>query len=249
MEPQLIDYYNDMPNGINVINKMNEEFLELQKENDKLKEENNKLKDKNESYEKFMRKFQMPRIKVNTVDEYQQIEIKMNEFSEFIENSLEEGKLPSPAKDCVGLYEDPYAASDIADNYCLKLTEALDDLTNHQNIEWCKYRIKISIEIFKKLCEQNHQHIAPGTAANIFSDIIFGIETELPNSFGFCEQALPSVYQELSDIYEPKWSEAGGNICLLRLCYYNCEECGKLDDYGEPESVDNKLLCCECHIA
>ena len=31
MEPQIIDYYNEIPNGINVIDKMNEELSELQK--------------------------------------------------------------------------------------------------------------------------------------------------------------------------------------------------------------------------
>ena len=30
MEPQLIDYYNEMPHGVNVIEKLNEEFDELQ---------------------------------------------------------------------------------------------------------------------------------------------------------------------------------------------------------------------------
>ena len=239
MEPQLIDYYCDIPNGINVIDKMNEEFLELQRENEKLKEENNKLKDKNESYEKIMKKFQMPRIKVDNVEDYQQIDIKMDEFSEFIENSLEEGKLPFPPKDGVGYYEDPYAAGDIIDNYRLKLTEALDDLTNHQNIEWCKYRIKIAIEIFEKLCELHPEEVEH-SMDNIFSGIIFGAEDSWAE--------LPNVYKELSAIYEPKWSEIGDNICLWRLCYYNCEKCGKLDDYGEPENVDNKLLCCDCRL-
>ncbi len=28
MEPHIIEYYNDMPNSVNVINKMNEEFDE-----------------------------------------------------------------------------------------------------------------------------------------------------------------------------------------------------------------------------
>ena len=37
MEPQIIDYYNEMPSGVNVIEKMNEEFSILQKENDELK--------------------------------------------------------------------------------------------------------------------------------------------------------------------------------------------------------------------
>lgn len=37
MEPQIIDYYNETPSGVNVIEKMNEEFSILQKENDELK--------------------------------------------------------------------------------------------------------------------------------------------------------------------------------------------------------------------
>ena len=37
MEPQITDYYNEMPTGVNVIEKMNEEFNILQKENDELK--------------------------------------------------------------------------------------------------------------------------------------------------------------------------------------------------------------------
>tara|TARA_B100000131_G_scaffold290278_1_gene302915 strand:+ start:847 stop:1527 length:681 start_codon:yes stop_codon:yes gene_type:complete len=36
MESQIIDYYNEMPSGINVIDKMNEELNELQSENKKL---------------------------------------------------------------------------------------------------------------------------------------------------------------------------------------------------------------------
>ena len=30
MEPQMIDYYNEMPYGVNVIDKMNEELAEAQ---------------------------------------------------------------------------------------------------------------------------------------------------------------------------------------------------------------------------
>ena len=38
MEPNLIDYYNEIPHGINVIDKMNEELSDLQKKYEKLKE-------------------------------------------------------------------------------------------------------------------------------------------------------------------------------------------------------------------
>ena len=37
MEPKIIDYYNEMPHGVDVIDKMNEELAKLQKENDILR--------------------------------------------------------------------------------------------------------------------------------------------------------------------------------------------------------------------
>ena len=45
MEPQLIDYYNEMPSGINVINKMNEELAVQQKKNDELEQKVKELND------------------------------------------------------------------------------------------------------------------------------------------------------------------------------------------------------------
>ena len=46
MEPQLIDYYNEMPSGINVIDKMNEELAVLQKKYDELEKKVKELNDK-----------------------------------------------------------------------------------------------------------------------------------------------------------------------------------------------------------
>ena len=58
MEPQIIDYYNEMPHGINVIAKMDEEYEEamdkikqIEEENKQLKEELNKLTKKFEQYD------------------------------------------------------------------------------------------------------------------------------------------------------------------------------------------------------
>ena len=50
MDPQIIDYYNEMPYEVNVIEKMNEELSEVQKENDNMKQELDK-------YHKIMNKF------------------------------------------------------------------------------------------------------------------------------------------------------------------------------------------------
>ena len=58
MEPQIIDYYNNMPSGINVIDKMNEELDDLQKKYDELEKKYDKIKE-----------FPRPGIRVKTIDE------------------------------------------------------------------------------------------------------------------------------------------------------------------------------------
>lgn len=45
MEPHIIDYYNEMPHSINVIDKMNQELEDLQKKYEKLEKSYNELKD------------------------------------------------------------------------------------------------------------------------------------------------------------------------------------------------------------
>ena len=39
MEPQLIDFYNDEPHGVNVIDKLNQEYEKLYAEKEKLQKE------------------------------------------------------------------------------------------------------------------------------------------------------------------------------------------------------------------
>jgi hypothetical protein len=43
MEPQIIDHYNELPFGINVIDKLNDELAEVQRHNDELNDLNLKL--------------------------------------------------------------------------------------------------------------------------------------------------------------------------------------------------------------
>ena len=76
MEPQLIDYYNEMPSGINVIDKMNEELAVLQKKYDE-------LENKHDEYVNTHKKetFLMPKIRINTIDE-------LKIYAEKIEKSL-----------------------------------------------------------------------------------------------------------------------------------------------------------------
>ena len=60
----MVDYYNDMPSGINVIDKMNEELDDLQKKYDALEKKHNEYRKTHEK-ETFL----MPKIMINTIDE------------------------------------------------------------------------------------------------------------------------------------------------------------------------------------
>ena len=55
MEPQLIDYYNEMPQMVHIIDAMNQELTDVQKKYEALEEKYNELKKKYEPDEKFTR--------------------------------------------------------------------------------------------------------------------------------------------------------------------------------------------------
>ena len=55
MEPQLIDYYNEMPHMVHIIDAMNQELTDVQKKYEALEEKYNELKKKYEPDEKFTR--------------------------------------------------------------------------------------------------------------------------------------------------------------------------------------------------
>jgi len=244
MDPQLIDYYNEMPHEVNVIDKMNEELGEVQKENDNLKK-------KLEEYDKIMKKFQMPRVKVESVEEYQLLEKKLDEFDEFIDSETvnfspvdlhNHYRQPAAWLAVRGRHYDmmhgPGCIEDES-GFIYKSINKLDDLTNHQNREWCEHRILISVEMFMKTEGDVHT----GIEINL-SGIIFGLNN---NS----DQAqLPLTYCELSRLNRPIWADPEDNTGMqghniLNIPYYNCEKCGKLDDYGEPEFYGG-LFCIDC---
>jgi hypothetical protein len=237
MDPQIIDYYNEMPHEVNVIDKMNEELNEVQKENDNLKK-------KIGEYDKIMKKFQMPRVKVESVEEYQLLEKNLDELGEFIDS--ETSNLSSV--DLHNHYHNYGNSDDIMlgpgciedeNEFIYKSISKLDDLTNHQNREWCEHRILIAIEMFMKTEGDVHT----GIEVNL-SGIIFGLNNNRDQA------QLPLTYCELSRLNRPSWTDQedlsgmqGHNI--LNIPYYNCENCGKLDDYGEPE-IYGGLFCIDC---
>jgi len=67
MEPQLIDYYDEMPHGIHVIDKMNFELSDLQNKYDALKEKYDALESRNK----------MPKIIFDSIEERNEKHIPM----------------------------------------------------------------------------------------------------------------------------------------------------------------------------
>lgn len=232
MEPQIVDYYNELPHAVNVIDKMNEELSETQNENEKLKREL-------EEFHKLMNRFNMPRIKVDTVKEYHLFESKLEEFQNFIEEELFGKNL----LDIVNHYHN-YGLSDdtMPDPGCIEdeagfiyeFINKLDELTNHVNREWCEYRILTAFEVFIKTEGDVHN----GEVVSL-SNIIIGLNNNSD------EEQLPKIYCELSNKFIPEWSNREENINMMLIPYYKCEKCGKYDDYGETE-IYGGLFCIDC---
>jgi len=219
----MIDYYNELPHSVNVIDKMNIELSEIQKENEKLKIEL-------EGFHKLINRFNMPRIKVDTVEEYQLFESKLEEFKNFIEEELSGTNL----LDIVNHYHN-YGLSDDTmpgpgcvedeNGFIYKFVNKLDKLTNHLNREWCENRILTAFEMMDKLGDSINY-------TELLEIIIYG-------------ELLPKTYCELSNKFIPEWSQRDENINMLIIPYYKCEKCDKYDDYGETE-VYGGLFCIDC---
>ena len=131
-EPNIADYYNEQPHMVNVIDKMNEEFSEVQKENDMLKERIKEL-------ESQISKFTPKQIKLEGIDVNNFIDIE-----DRLDSALQEVFQPS-------------IKYDECDEGSLDINEILSKedcvvklLMSHskQSEEWCKHRVRQS---FSKL--------------------------------------------------------------------------------------------------
>ena len=114
MEPEILDYYNELPSCFKTIEKLNEEFNILQKEN-------NNLKDKLTLYNK-------PKIIYNNLEEWMDV---VNNSKLLIETEI--NNIIIQNNGFVEIYIDyciPFAISNIIEN-------ALSIITKHNNLPWC----------------------------------------------------------------------------------------------------------------
>ena len=145
MEPQIIDYYNETPHGINVIDKLNEEYSELQSKYDTIKS--------------LTERYIAPIQKAKTFDEYKNFDKILDEFPEKIREILNDkeygflailqiwklgGSLYMRFKMgyTVWMYDHP-------EKCCFKdkIINELDNITKNKNREWCEDRFDLALEI------------------------------------------------------------------------------------------------------
>jgi len=247
MDPQLIDYYNETPHGINVIDKMNEELAELQK--------------KYLDLEKKVNKFKTPFIHAETKEEYKEYEdIICNQFknkikgflydeeigitpSYWLENSAGNGKISVDE-----IFGNSWWVNYQCGNKesCLeKIINELDLITKHKNKEWCELKINIAFETCLKSKSVQLGHGAyPGDGHRfddserihdlIHEEIIEDLIHHIFNDDN-CDY-LPRLYIEACEVHS--LLEILGGMDDL-ICF-NCKKCGKLDNYN------GELLCGDC---
>tara|TARA_Y100000287_G_C14035765_1_gene263905 strand:- start:251 stop:634 length:384 start_codon:yes stop_codon:yes gene_type:complete len=110
MEPQIHDYYNEFPHSVNVIDKMNEELSEIQKENEKLKEELEKC----EMMNPYIPDFNITMITKEQINDYLELFDSIKEdISEYLYKYKKEGVIADEEYDLKELYDKSYDLVDI----------------------------------------------------------------------------------------------------------------------------------------
>jgi hypothetical protein len=230
MEPQIIDYYNETPHGVNVIDKLNEEYSELQSKYDNIKSYNNR----------YIAPIQIAK----TYDEYLKYKKILNEefpdkIREILNNqdygliavyklpSCPIGQVYSKLMECGWTF---YSSSD--KEWCVdKMINELDNITKNKNRKWCEDRINIAIET----CLAKFNTISSTNVDEIIEDFIHHIDNR--------QEYLPNFYTGTIDFHTNENFDTAKELDFSHLNSLNCYECLKckmLEYYTEEAD-----LCCQ----
>jgi len=233
MESQIIDYYNETPHGVNVIDKLNEEYSELQSKYDSIKS--------------MTDRYIAPIHISKTFDEYKKYEKILNEeFPEKVReilNDKEYGllavyRLPSCP---IGLVYSKLIGcgwafyGSVNKEWCKdKIINELDNITKNKNRKWCEDRINIAFET----CLVKFNTISSTNVGKVIDELIHHILND--------ESYLPDFYTEVIDFHTNENIDNGLELefsSLQCLNCYHCEKCGILEYYIEE---DITMRCQDC---
>mgnify|MGYP001361765414 CR=1 FL=1 len=236
MEPQIIDYYNETPHGINVIDKLNEEYSELQSKYDTIKSYNNR--------------YIAPIHIAKTFNEYKKYEKILNEeFPKKVRKILNEdewgilaiynidpcpGNVYHKVKNNTLIYNrHEYKILD-QEWFQDKLINELDNITKNKNRKWCEDRINLALE----MCLSKYDIINKENNEKIIEDLIHHILND--------NEYLSDFYIETIEFYTNENIDNGLELdfnSLSCLNCYHCEKCGILESYIEEEIT---MRCQDC---
>ena len=238
MEPQLIDYYHEMPHGIHVIDKMNDELADLQNKYGALEKKYDEL-------DKKINKFKAPYIVVDTVEEYKTYDnIICNHFEQKIRDFLRDDETglfalikmqttsipPDTLLDCFRCGKNEYLYVKKMETCKDKIINELDDITNNKNKEWCELRIDIAFETcLKDKPALRYKSIAE---EDLIVDLIHHIYNDVSCDY------LPTIYIDTCSEYSKCFSDREN--ALYDLVSYKCKKCSTLAHGKE------NLLCWYC---
>ena len=152
-EPQITDYYNDEPHGVRIINNLNEEFDEVQKEM-------NKVKKRMTTYRSFYDKhkhLRMPSISQENLDMFEEF---LKDKFVYMDDHAERGVLQDL---CESVQDFPYGVDSVYHQdphnhyHIYWISRKLNYLTGNNNEKACNHHIKtklgeLAIEHMNWLC-------------------------------------------------------------------------------------------------
>jgi hypothetical protein len=146
-EPQITDYYTDEPNGVMIINKLNGEFDEVQKEMDKVKQ-------KMKTYRSFYDKHKRLRLPTMSAENREVFEGFLKDKFEYMDEHADRGVLQDLCESVNHPNLDPIF---YVNNHIYWISRKLNELTGKKNEEACKHYIKtklgeLAIEHMNWLC-------------------------------------------------------------------------------------------------
>lgn len=140
MEPQMIDYYNEMPYCVNVIDKMNEELAEAQARIKQLELQLKKEKNKLAKFNSFMK----PRCIEDDLCDLEAFEEDIrNKFLEWCDNDLSNYEKLS-----YKLMKDynEYSTTSNEDSLIKYIIHKLNEYTHYENPRWCEIFVLSTLE-------------------------------------------------------------------------------------------------------
>jgi len=135
MEPFIGDYYNDTPNCVNVIDKMNEELSEVQNENELLKKRLAILENINNCPK--------PTITIIKGEDIEKYESLNDDIEKELKEILNQSKVQDDDEHSLDM-EDIFLSSN-------KLVKILKKYLVNETEEWCKYRIDSALNKYESL--------------------------------------------------------------------------------------------------